>query len=123
MSTWVQAVDGRFYKNPIIRGGKDWAITIFDDGPKVIFCNPDENVSSLLTSLGLEFEIDEARGRERGMWQVENGSKYVLAYHQYFELFSPIPVPQECDKVVDYVYQCGFSTVYLWTSTSSVACS
>lgn len=105
--TFVQAVDGRFYKDPVVAGDDWWICFDDDDDPEIIvrhFKNstPESGktrASKVMREAGIEFkDIRYSRRCQRifpPKWD-----KFFEAQCFWFYLMAPIPLPCKYDAVV-----------------------
>jgi hypothetical protein len=110
VSTWVQATDGRMYKDPTIRGtfeGRDYFICFDDDDPpELVLATGErpthtgkhlERAKQILSSLGLQYSgikrqrisirMFSGKGSDHGTKEWQEATSF------FFQLESPIPVP------------------------------
>jgi hypothetical protein len=99
VSTWVAAVDGRFYQNPILEGD-GWFVCFDDDDPPelVISKTLQKTPQQVLQDAGIPWRsVDKPRDSGERIFK----KKWKWAKTCFFELSNPIPVPQRFDAVSD----------------------
>ena len=109
VSTWALAQDGKFYKNPVLRGtrpdGAEWFLCFDDDDPPelVMEAGPDfdwkQTAASILGAIGPRYRIMR-RGPMRSGRSFQGEFKPAEAI--FVELLDPIPVPTESDGSGDW---------------------
>lgn len=65
VSTYVRADDGKYYKNPIIRGeigGKKWFICFDDDDPPELVVEVGMNPQAVLSEIGVVSSVHRVSG-------------------------------------------------------------
>lgn len=121
---YVQAADGRWYREAKFKDNKDWFVCFDEDEPPevVIRCNgkganrdPVRTPSELLTELGIPFRKLQKR-EPCGMRVFDSNGKWQFAEAMswFFQLDGLIPVPTApygfYEAVVDRVEDCRSGT-------------
>lgn len=109
--TWVLAVDGQFYENPIFKGN-GWFLCFDDDDPPELVIRMEEGASidnGLLRMLAIDILNDLELGyhilaKPRPTWALRcftgiTDMKY--AGSVFIQITEPIPVPTEYDRIGD----------------------
>jgi len=94
VSTWVEAVNGLMYKNPILEDD-DFFICFDDDDPPEIVIRKSSNRApqQIFESIGVYADKIRNLGTSGRCF----GNKIVTAQSYFFELLRPIPIPQKFD--------------------------
>jgi hypothetical protein len=110
-STWVKAVDGKFYKDPVLRGtfeGHDYFICFDDDDPPELVLATGERpthtgkhlarAKCILESLQLKCSDIRRKSIAIRVFNGPGAGKRVKEWQEatgyFFTLSSPIPVPE-----------------------------
>ena len=128
--TWVQAVDGKFYKNPVLKG-EGWFICFDDDEPPEIVVS--ESLASQipryyrtkeLAYRTVAMKLLQLQSFDFGLYQVKPKTSLRLfnvitksferAGAFFFILRSPIPVPQQHDGVAIASSELGECTLFMF---------
>jgi hypothetical protein len=111
VSTWVLARDGKFYKDPVLRG-EDWFLCFDDDDPPELVIKSEkyeqprklmQRAEEILRELGLNYELIS----KRPTWSGRDflGTFLVPDIHHagavFLKIKDPIPVPREYEAVLD----------------------
>jgi len=96
VSTWVEATDGKMYKNPEFEGD-DFFICFDDDDPPEIVIRKTSNRTpwQIFDSLGIFADKVQDRGFSGRCFG--RRFKVVAAQSYFFQLLKPIPVPRKFD--------------------------
>ena len=106
VSTYVRAVDGKFYRNPVLRG-KGWYLCFDDDEP------PELVVLRGKHPPGFSFFKKSHRRGNQSMRCFKRGSLGYQAADAYFgRLTDRIPIPKDHDGFVNTREEIGQGEVY-----------
>lgn len=106
VSTYVRAVDGKLYRNPVIRG-EGWFLCFDDDDPPELVVSKEvpKPHLSCFDETGKGFVCSRVFGGSAG--------SHLQAAHSYFgKLIEPIPIPTEHEGTVDDVVEIVQGVVY-----------
>lgn len=94
--TWVEAVDGNFYKDPTLRG-TGWFVCFDDDDPPelVIRVEYAKKRFSILKDKGIKYANLAFQGSSGRLF----GGRFKTANSYFFKLRGPIPIPDKHDGV------------------------
>lgn len=106
VSTYVRAVDGKLYRNPVFRG-ENWFIVFDDDDPPELVFEPKGGIelvryraTIILNDRGIKYKL-MGEPCSSGLRCFSSIGDMRKAYRVFFELLSRIPVPQEHDGAID----------------------
>jgi len=105
VSTFVQAVDGKFYQNPVLHGD-DWFLCFDDeeDPEVVVRCRSKKEARPMakarLTLAGVRFRVHPRNIVLGNRLFPPNWEHFEKGFGFYVDILAPIPVPQKYDAVV-----------------------
>jgi hypothetical protein len=109
-STFVKAVDGKYYDDPVFRGEGYFVCFDDDDPPEIVislerYRNPDPAV--ILQAIGIDYAKSSLKIQGRaGRCFTGEKKETQEAISYFFNLKSPIPVPIEFYKAVNSRNEC-----------------
>lgn len=98
VSTYVKAVDGKFYKNPVL-SGPNWFVCFDDDDPPELVIATRLNLppERILNDAGIKYSKLRKQGKSGRVF----GGKIKNACAYFFDLDSALPVPNRHDGAFD----------------------